>query len=78
MKWEYRIERLPIYRAEKKDDGLLLVEDIKANDVAIHSVLERLGADGWELVAVNTIGGFAKMAGPKGVMLYLKRPVPPA
>ena len=74
MKWEYRIERLPIYRADK-DDGMLLVEDIKANDVAIQSVLQRLGADGWELVGVNTIGGFAKMAGPKGVMLYLKRPV---
>lgn len=74
MRWEYRIERLPIYRADK-DDGMLLVEDIKANDVAIQAVLQRLGADGWELVGVNTIGGFAKMAGPKGVMLYLKRPL---
>ncbi len=74
MKWEYRIERLPIYRADK-DDGMLLVEDIKANDVAIQAALQRLGADGWELVGVNTIGGFPKMAGPKGVMLYLKRPL---
>ena len=74
MRWEYRIERLPIYRADK-DDGMLLVEDIKANDVAIQAVLQRLGAEGWELVGVNTIGGFAKMAGPKGVMLYLKRPL---
>ena len=74
MKWDYRIERLPIYRAGK-DDGLLLVEDIKANDAAIQAALQRLGAEGWELVGVNTIGGFAKMAGPKGVMLYLKRPI---
>ena len=74
MRWDYRIERLPIYRTAS-DDGMLLVEDIKANDVAIQTELQRLGADGWELVGVNTIGGFAKMAGPKGVMLYLKRPI---
>ena len=75
MKWDYRVERLPIYRATS-EDGILLVEDIKANDVAIEAELQRLGAEGWELVGVNTIGGFAKMAGPKGIMLYLKRPIP--
>lgn len=74
MTWEYRIERLPIYRTAS-DDGLTLVEDIKSNDVAIQTVLNRAGAEGWELVGVNAIGGFAKMAGPKGVMLYLKRPL---
>ena len=75
MKWDYRIERLPIYRSDKSGVGVL-VEDIKSNDAIIQSHLQKLGADGWELVGVNTIGGFEKMAGPKGVMLYLKREVP--
>ena len=73
MKWDYRVDRLPIYRSDKSGVALL-VEDIKSNDAAIQAHLQKLGADGWELVAVNTIGGFDKMAGPKGVMLYLKRP----
>ena len=75
MTWEYRVERLPIYRSDKAA-GIVLVEDIKSNDTAIQAHLQKLGADGWELVGVNTIGGFEKMAGPKGVMLYLKRPIP--
>lgn len=75
MKWEYRVDRVFIWKQRMKADAPLVPDGVVPNTEEIEDTLEGRGKEGWELLNSTAIGGSGALYGPTSLMLFFKRAI---